>query len=201
MTHDELVARALRWVRITMKYPVAAVEVPGYIESPDVIGFKHLGATSILVECKTNRKDFLKDTKKKAFRKLDGMGMGKHRWFFAPSGVIYPNELPPKWGLACLKGKVVRIIKKAETFDERSREGEAVALYTMVQRATEGWGRKIFGDAAPPLVDGDPHPTTFGLLKKLRAELEAAKKTNVEQWQELSALRGRLADFTGEGLQ
>lgn len=205
MTHDELVARALRWVRRTHR--LAAVEVPGAQESPDVIGFRYMGTDSILVECKTSRKDFLKDTKKKVFRQEARLGMGAARWYFAPTGVIYPHELPEGWGLACVKGARVRVLKESARFPERNREAEMVMLFVMAQRATEGWGRKIFGDAAPPSTDGDPSPTTFGLLKKLRRELKEERDTKAALTKQIidlagtvGSLRSQLYEFTGEGL-
>lgn len=65
-------------------------------ELPDALGFR--SGTSIVIECKTSRSDFLADRKKK-FRKDPSLGMGSWRFMMAPIGLIKPDELPDNWGL------------------------------------------------------------------------------------------------------
>ena len=79
----------------------ALVEPSGYGENPDVIGFRH-GCSSdcgtVLLEVKVSRSDFLRD-KTKPHRINPASGIGRWRYYVCPTGLIKPNELPPKWGL------------------------------------------------------------------------------------------------------
>lgn len=66
-------------------------------ESPDAIGFRP-GGVSILMEVKVGRGDFTSD-KNKPHRMNPGCGMGDWRFYVCPTGMITPEDLPPKWGL------------------------------------------------------------------------------------------------------
>lgn len=163
MKHAELVARAQRWVR-ARRYPIVLADVRTIAtsEQPDVIGFRTGGGT-LLVECKASREDFKRDANK-PFRRLPATGMGYLRWYVAPAGVLHRDEIPTSWGLAEVnaRGKV-GIVNGAQPFLERDLVSEARLLVTALRRATEGWGRQIFGDA-------DPHPKTTAELAQLRKE-------------------------------
>jgi hypothetical protein len=65
-------------------------------ELPDVIAFTR--DSSIVIECKVSRGDFLKD-RNKPFRINPASGMGDYRYYCAPQGLIKPEELPMYWGL------------------------------------------------------------------------------------------------------
>lgn len=83
-------------------------------EIPDAIGWLRSGV-SLLVECKASRGDFLSDAVKPSRRsaKSAGLavpepvvkgprkteGLGAYRFYFAPSGLLAPEELPEGWGL------------------------------------------------------------------------------------------------------
>lgn len=107
-THQDLVDKAVKW----LKKPhgqggtgchVAVSEFPtGYTgEIPDAIGFRshteHLGG-SVVCEVKVSRSDFLADAKK-PHRNGEVLGVGQHRFYVAPQGLIKPDELPKDWGL------------------------------------------------------------------------------------------------------
>ncbi|AWA97915.1 TPA: hypothetical protein ACK21Z_005339 [Vibrio harveyi] len=107
-THQELVDKAVKW----LKKPhgqggtgchVAVSEFPtGYTgEIPDAIGFRahteYLGG-SVVCEVKVSRSDFLADAKK-PHRNGEVLGVGQHRFYVAPQGLIKPDELPQDWGL------------------------------------------------------------------------------------------------------
>jgi hypothetical protein len=66
-------------------------------EKPDVLVMQS-GAFSVLIECKVSRSDFLSD-KNKLFRHWEDYGMGDHRYYATPKGLINPKELPDGWGL------------------------------------------------------------------------------------------------------
>uniref|UniRef100_UPI0006831777 hypothetical protein n=1 Tax=Vibrio harveyi TaxID=669 RepID=UPI0006831777 len=107
-THQELVDKAVKW----LKKPhgqggtgchVAVSEFPtGYTgEIPDAIGFRahteYLGG-SVVCEVKVSRSDFLADAKK-PHRNGEVLGVGQHRFYVAPQGLIKPDELPQDWGV------------------------------------------------------------------------------------------------------
>jgi hypothetical protein len=101
VTHAELVERAERWLRGTMRCGVVIAE-SGSIwcrEIPDAIGWKN--NHSILVECKTSRADFRADSEKPS--RLTG-GPGCCRFYMAREGVLDPLALPEGWGLVAIGG-------------------------------------------------------------------------------------------------
>jgi hypothetical protein len=119
MEHKELVAAALKWLTGSCGCAFAVGEIVAWTgEIPDAIGFK--SNRSIVVECKTSRADFLADNKK-PFRAKPEKGMGDHRYFLCPEGVIKPEDQLNGWGLLYLKnGRIKRIVcpvtKKAPDF-------------------------------------------------------------------------------------
>lgn len=139
--HVQLVKEAANWLRGSMGCSVVAAELvcAASREIPDAIGFKHNGL-SILVECKTNRADFLVDASK---NHRNGHGMGRERWFYAPAGVIDPATVPPGWGLLERENHGTRYIcrqtKKPEMRD-LSKElaiNERSFLVSLAYRALE----------------------------------------------------------------
>jgi hypothetical protein len=99
MTHSELVNIAHRWLLRSGGAGVAFKELVcmGW-ETPDALG---IGGTvnSIVIECKVSRSDFLADLKKPFRIAHPEMGMGTHRIYCAPEGLLRLEELPPKWAL------------------------------------------------------------------------------------------------------
>jgi hypothetical protein len=107
-THKDLIPIAYRWVLKNASCGVAFRELNTAAsngEYPDVFGIGAWGHT-VLVEVKASRSDFLCD-KKKLFRKYPERGMGRHRYYFCPDGLIKQSELPDGWGLIYVdvKGK------------------------------------------------------------------------------------------------
>ncbi len=114
--HRELCLLAAKWLRrsnIHRPYcPFVAVElVTATPETPDVFGWNYW--TTVLIEVKVSRSDFLADAKK-PFRKIPTDGMGEHRYYCCPEGLIGVNDIPADWGLLWLDGKSVVEVKKAE---------------------------------------------------------------------------------------
>jgi len=106
MTHKDLVEISYKWVLKNASCGIAFKElVSTDREIPDVIGFNSW--SSIVIECKVSRGDFLKDKKKPHRAK----GMGAYRYYSCPTGLIKKEELPPKWGLIYVneKGKATCI--------------------------------------------------------------------------------------------
>lgn len=109
MTHDQLVQRAVRWLRATRGCGVVYAELvcanpAGII--PDAIGWRAAG-WSILVECKVSRSDFLADRKKVIHLSPDHCP-GQERWYLTPPGLVRVDELPAGWHLAEAHATTVR---------------------------------------------------------------------------------------------
>ena len=107
-THDELVERAVRWLKsqncgVAFSDRFQATTWSG--EQPDAIGWR--SDASILIECKATRSDYLAD-KKKHFRRSPESGMGDWRFFLCPPGLIKPEELPKEWGLLYAMPKQIK---------------------------------------------------------------------------------------------
>lgn len=107
-SHQELVEKSVKWLRKALGQGgagchVAVSEFPtGWTgEVPDAIGFRApsevLGG-SVVCEVKVSRSDFLVDAKK-PHRNGEILGVGNHRFYVVPQGLIQIDELPPNWGL------------------------------------------------------------------------------------------------------
>jgi len=111
-THSDLVERGARWLDNVMKCCPVLTETSSYSgEMPDVIGWK-MNGRSILLECKASRGDFHADGLK-PHRKHPEIALGAERWYFAPAGLIKPEEVPADWGLAEVKGNGVHVVVPA----------------------------------------------------------------------------------------
>lgn len=107
-THQELVDKSVKWLSKALGQGgagchVAVSEFPtGWTgEIPDAIGFRaHSEALggSVVCEVKVSRRDFLADTKK-PHRNGETLGVGNHRFYVVPQGLIEIEELPDNWGL------------------------------------------------------------------------------------------------------
>ncbi|HEV8144794.1 MAG TPA: hypothetical protein VGP79_00360 [Bryobacteraceae bacterium] len=130
--HSTLVAMGVRWLSrqsSVVLYEFAATAV----ETPDVIGWAS-GAGSVLIECKLNRSDFLRDAVK-PFRKNPRVGMGQRRYYLCPPNTIQVKDLPPKWGLLwAAKGEVV-VKREARGHADRNLVAEVKFLSSMLRRA------------------------------------------------------------------
>ncbi len=199
MTHGELVARAQRWLRVTRKHPVVLSEIgaSGY-ECPDVIGWSN-GGCSTLIECKVSRSDFLVDGKK-TFRKHPEVGMGAFRWYAITSelwekSLVIPGDLPERWGLVAFYPKRAKVLRKASPFELWNRRSETSLLVSAVRRATEGWGRKVFGEISPLHGQLDPHPTVAANLKAYRDQIRGDYERRRELEERLQRTEKSLDDF------
>ena len=131
MTHDELVDRAVRWLLRTKSCGFVIPELVTYaMETPDAFGFQH--HNSILVECKASRADFLSD-KRKTVRRHPEFGMGNERYYMCNPKLIFPDEMPDKWGLLWVYKTKVRIIVKAQRQNANLKD-ERTFLYSILRR-------------------------------------------------------------------
>ena len=112
ITHAYLVKRAARWL-CNSNGCLWVLTERGGMEMPDAIGFKRYDGESILVECKTTLSDFYAD-KRKAWRMLPTIGMGRWRWYLTPPGLLDGRELPEGWGwLECCKNCLRKRVEAA----------------------------------------------------------------------------------------
>ena len=134
--HGKLVNAAAKWLRGTMRCSVVIAEMASAAdERPDAIGWAN--GFSVLVECKASHSDFLADSAK-PFRAFPESGMGAHRWYFAPPGVIAPQEIPPRWGLAEWDGKAVRRVIEPTQFNPWNTLAEVRHLVSALRRGDSG---------------------------------------------------------------
>lgn len=122
LTHKDLIPIAYGWVLKNGSCGVAFKELNTMAsngEYPDVIGFGSW-ANSVLIEVKVSRNDFLSD-KKKHFRVHPEKGMGRHRYYCCPTGMIKIAELPVGWGLIYV-----------------SESGKAICVYNPYKRYLVG---------------------------------------------------------------
>lgn len=143
MTHDELVKRAVKWLKgqycgtlpggERWRKSGCGVAVPELVslaaETPDAIGW-YGGNGSILVECKTTRADFRADLKK--MHRLSGAGL--YRLYLCPPELIAPDELPDGWGLLYCRAGKITIHAKPEANEHRCMRTEVRMMYSLLRR-------------------------------------------------------------------
>ena len=191
MNHAELVTRAGRWLRNSRKHVVVLEEIGSDgRECPDVIGWKH-GGLCTLVECKVTRTDFLRDIKK-PFRMRGGMG--SMRWYATSPNLVKLSELPMSWGLIEVGLKLVRVVREPVPQNvDRNMRGETNCLISAVQRATDGWGRKVFGEISPVHGTIDPHPSIGATLKMLREAERSERTKRIRRDERIAQLEAEIA--------
>lgn len=122
-SHSRLVDEAVRWLRSSYRCGIVLSEQScSSGETPDAIGWKGRNH-SVVVECKISRADFVADATK-AWRINPDSALGCERFFFAPAGIISPDEVFPGWGLLEIRGREVSIARKSKK-NLRSAQGFA----------------------------------------------------------------------------
>jgi hypothetical protein len=111
MTHAQLVAKAVAWLRSYRCGVVLSEQACASGEMPDAIGWKK-ASHSVLVECKIARTDFLAD-RGKPFRQKPETGVGCERFYLAPAGMIGVEEVPSGWGLLECRERKIEIIRRS----------------------------------------------------------------------------------------
>jgi len=112
MTHVQLVAQAVRWLRSRGCGVVLSEQACVSGEMPDAIGWKR-ACHSIVVECKISRPDFLAD-RAKPWRQKPETGVGCERYYLVPAGLVQPHELPRGWGLLAYRNRKIEVICESE---------------------------------------------------------------------------------------
>ena len=149
MTHDELVLRAVRWLRQAVYAknpepkgtidrvwykPACGVAVPelvsgNYGEIPDAFGWDR--DHSWLIECKTSRADYRSDRQKLR------TAVGTYRFYLCPPGLIKPEELPDGWGLLYCHSRIVKVIVWPTRNEHRNIRGELSMMYSLLRRVSK----------------------------------------------------------------
>ena len=109
MTHDQLVEKAVRWLRHYRCGVVLSEQACVSGEMPDAIGWKR-ACHSVLIECKVTRSDFLVD-RAKPFRLKPEQGVGCERFYLTPLDLVKPEELPAGWGLLELRRGRIEMLR------------------------------------------------------------------------------------------
>jgi hypothetical protein len=126
MTHAQLVAKAVQWLRRYGCGIILSEQACASGEVPDAIGWKG-ACRSVVVECKLSRSDFLVD-RAKPFRQNPELGLGCERWYLTPAGLLCADDLPRYWGLLEAKAGKLHVVVKADRHDQRTPTG---LLYEM----------------------------------------------------------------------
>lgn len=159
-THKEACNRVARWLQNTAGCAVVMTERTTRVpETPDAIGWKGDG-TSILVECKVSRSDFHAD-KAKIFRRIEDQGVGRHRYYAAPKGILTPEDMPDGWGLLEITDHHVRV-RKPPTDKPANKTAEVSMLVSAIRRlelAATVFVRHEEPYEAPSLAIGRPLQT------------------------------------------
>lgn len=142
LTHHDLCKIGGLWLQRTQKCPLVLIDHQSLRtqEQPDVLGWRYGGRTSYLIEVKTSRGDFLKDSKK-PFR-APGLGMGMLRYFLVPEALVKIEDLPEGWGLLYYKTSRRIEVRKEAVFrqlDPSGRSEEKAILCGMLERVASGW--------------------------------------------------------------
>lgn len=146
MTHDELVERAVRWLKkpASAKHPdglhwykgscgVVVPELVSYAsENPDAIGWLN-GGYSYLIECKASRSDFYADRQKPRHR-TGSPGVGAECFYMSPPDVIPLDRLPDGWGLLYCHPRKITIEVLPAGNQNRDTHGELSMMYSLLRR-------------------------------------------------------------------
>jgi hypothetical protein len=136
MTHDELVERAVRWLRSNQRCAVVLAETGHWFvgEFPDAIGWTARGA-SILIECKSTMSDYRNDARK-WFRK-GNLGMGASRYYLTPPGLLKAEEVELNWGLLEARPHMIKVVRRPVE-GTPNREAETTLLVAELRRLANG---------------------------------------------------------------
>jgi hypothetical protein len=133
MTHDELVARAGRWLRNTKGCRPVFMEITTSAnEIPDAIGWR-LGH-SVLVECKTCLSDFYADQRKNGRRNGHPEGIGFWRYYLTEPGLLAKSTLPDGWGWLEFNGRSVHVARECVPNERVAWSEEIRILLSLLRR-------------------------------------------------------------------
>lgn len=141
MTHKELVDIGAKWLKnhrnnINLRCNYVVTEfMTTAPERPDIFGLAGSSST-VCIEVKVSRSDFLRDAKKR-HRKYT-KGIGSRRFYLCPESMIKEHEVPPRVGLLYYNNNTQKItgIKNSSYFHLEEREiiSEMTIMYSIIRR-------------------------------------------------------------------
>lgn len=152
--HYQLCCEGAKWLRRRQnvekyegkwKYVAVEVCVVG-CENPDIWAFN--GWSTIVVEVKTSRADFLND-KKKFWQQLGNeecLG-GNYRYYLTPKGLLSKDDLPPQTGLLEWDGKNITRTIAAERHTV-SNHADMLIMASLLRR--EGFKEGVYNYRGTP---------------------------------------------------
>ncbi|TAL63686.1 MAG: hypothetical protein EPN79_16155 [Burkholderiaceae bacterium] len=171
LTHDQLCDRGATWLRSTGGCPIVLREFSCQLtEQPDVLGLRHAGRDSLLIECKASRSDFLADKRKPHRSQSAATALGSYRWYLCEPDVIRIEDLPERWGLLYVTGRRIRLMAGADprrtywppdtdTWRWPAGAGELTVMFSMLRRIQLQMGADAFREASQrPLAPSPPRP-------------------------------------------
>lgn len=129
LSHSELVDKGRIWA--FKKCGIVITELAALGEEPDVFGC--CSGTSMLLEAKATRSDFLSD-KNKSFRRNEFQGIGHYRYYITNPGVAKVEEMPANWGLIEVREGRYYTLKKAEYIKDINHPHERRILLSVIRR-------------------------------------------------------------------
>lgn len=149
MTHREGVKLAAKWLRSRYKCEVVATEVVTWErEIPEAVGFRYTGKCYV-VEVKTSRSDFLRDTKKR--HRVGSDGVGNVRYYLAPEGVIPLDKLPAGCGLVEVVNGRCKVVRSASVMPVKS---DPIREKMILVRILRGTADPVFLDRHDVYING-----------------------------------------------
>ena len=139
--HNDIVNRGTKWLKkheenlIVPNCPIIAEDLTTATstgETPDIIGWASW--TSVLIEVKVSRSDFLRD-KKKWSRVNPELGVGEYRYYLCPEGLIKEKDLPVAWGLLHIDDNNKIHIVKVSDRQSANLSCERTILQSIIRRS------------------------------------------------------------------
>lgn len=135
--HDKLVKEGARWLNkrasniyLRCQYVVTEFSCQGTMEIPDIFGLRPVG--NVLIEVKTSRSDYFRDSKKPA-RHPNTITLGSQRYYLVPKGLITEEDLMDGWGLLEYYQGKIEVIRHSAHFEESFQQAGYV-YYSIIRR-------------------------------------------------------------------
>lgn len=137
MTHADLVALAVPWLRRQKRCRLVVAELVTYAPcTPDALGWDAGGMTHH-VECKVSRSDLLRDKRKMSHR--GGWSPGSWRWYLLAPGVS-AEGVDDAWGILRPAARGIIVEREAERRDrpDKVTRTEALIMLSVIRRLDSG---------------------------------------------------------------
>lgn len=206
LNHKEISNLAVNWLKRVnsqgghgCKFAVSEMKSGWSGEAPDAIGFRIENAlvNTIVVEVKVSRSDFLAD-RKKPHRSGVEKGLGNWRYYMCPTGLIKPEDLPPKFGLLYVnkKGHIKSIVSPFITTNTTEREKALERMWFDSDRDREMF---MMANLLARIGDVEKMHKDYKASKKAEFDalrrLEKASKTNFDYERTINILNRKISSL------